>query len=125
MTTVVVVQAGCRHRARISIRLLLWSCPLTSCDVIKWAHCSAAWSCGRNAAVTTDSQACEMDVATLEILVLRAWLEPEVSRGSASAWCQSTQAASRQMLTTSSVEDAGHAVRNWLTNEPEAGPPAL
>jgi len=33
---------------------------------------SVAWSRNRNDAVTTDSQACEMDVATLEILVLRA-----------------------------------------------------
>jgi len=80
----------------------------------------------RNDAVTAYSQAREMDVATLEILVLRAWLE---SGGKPRLRVRLVAVipgqAERQVLSTTSVEDACEAVRNWLTAlEPERGPSA-
>ena len=67
-----------------------------------------------------------MDVATLEILVLRAWLE---SGGKPRLRVRLVAVipgqAERQVLSTTSVEDACEAVRNWLTAlEPEGGPSA-
>jgi hypothetical protein len=65
-----------------------------------------------------------MEIATLEILVLRAWLEPGGNPGlRVRVVSVNPGHASRQVLSTSSVEDACEAVRNWLTRlEREAGP---
>ena len=64
-----------------------------------------------------------MDVATLQILVLRAWLE----RGGKPRLRVRLTAvipgqADRQVLSTTSAEEACQAVRDWLTGlEPGAG----
>jgi hypothetical protein len=77
-------------------------------------------------AVTADYKTCEMDSAGLEILVLRAWIEPgDEPRLRVRVVSVNPGYASRQVLSTASVEDACQAVRDWLTSlEPEAGPPA-
>jgi hypothetical protein len=85
---------------------------------------SGAWWRHRNDSVTADSQSCEMDVATLEILVLRAWLEPGGKpRLRVRLVAVRPGQADRQVLSTTSIEDACEAVRKWLTAlKPQAGP---
>jgi len=78
----------------------------------------------RNDDVTAESHAGEMSAATLEILVLRAWLEPA---GKPSLRVRLVAIipghASRQVLSTTSAEVACDAVRSWLTGiEPEVAP---
>jgi hypothetical protein len=65
-----------------------------------------------------------MDVATLEILVLRAWLEPAGKpRLRVRVVAVIPGQVDRQVLSTTSAEDACEAVRSWLTGiEPEAAP---
>jgi len=106
-------------------RKSLWTCRY-KLILAAMATVSAAWSRTRNDAVTAYSQAYEMDVATLEILVLRAWLE---SGGKPRLRVRLVTVipgqAERQVLSTTSVEDACEAVRSWLTAlEPEGGPSA-
>jgi hypothetical protein len=83
---------------------------------------SAAWSRDRNDAVTADSQTSGMNVAALEILVLRAWLEPGDKPGlRVRLVAVAPGQADRHVLSTTSADDACQAVRNWLMGiEPAA-----
>jgi hypothetical protein len=79
----------------------------------------------RNGAVTPPGHGYGVDGQALEILVLRAWLEPT---GKPSLRVRVVQVrpgqAERPVLTTTSVEDACEAVRDWLTSfQQRAGPP--
>jgi hypothetical protein len=77
---------------------------------------SAAWSRRSNGAVTADNQSGEMGVVTQETLVIRAWLEPGAKpRLRVRLVTVIPGQAERQVLSTTSVEDACEAVRNWLT----------
>jgi hypothetical protein len=77
---------------------------------------SAAWSRHRNDAVTADNQTGEMGVTVHETLVIRAWLEPGAKPGLRVRLVTIIPGqAERQVLSTSSAEDACEAVRNWLT----------
>jgi len=84
---------------------------------------SAAWSCHGNDAVTADNQAGEMGVSTHETLVIRAWLEPGAKpRLRIRLVTVIPGQAERQVLTTTSADEACEAVRNWLTSlEREGG----
>jgi hypothetical protein len=95
--------------------------------VMRWAHSldpepsrirGPAVSDGCNDVVTPLGQGCQMDGAVPDVLVLRAWLEPAgkpmlrvrivaVSPGLAGR-------ADRPVVSTTSIEDACAAVRNWL-----------
>lgn len=70
----------------------------------------------RNGTVTPASEGEVMDVAALEVLVLRAWAEPaDGSRLRVRVVRVSPGEADRPVLTTTSVEETCAAVRDWLT----------
>jgi DNA-binding TFAR19-related protein (PDSD5 family) len=77
---------------------------------------SSAWSRRSNDAVTVDNQTDEMGVATQETLVIRAWLEPGAKPRLRVRLVRVIPGeAERQVLSTTSAEEASEAVRNWLT----------
>jgi hypothetical protein len=77
---------------------------------------SAAWPPRGNDAVTADNQPGEMGVPTQEILVIRAWVEPGAKpRLRVRLVTVIPGQAERQVLSTTSAEEACEAVRNWLT----------
>jgi hypothetical protein len=78
---------------------------------------SAAWSRRSNDTVTADNQTGEMGVAPHETLVIRAWLEPGAKPRLRVRLVRVIPGqAERQVLSTTSAEDACEAVRNWLAS---------
>jgi hypothetical protein len=71
----------------------------------------------RNDAVTPLGDGHWVDGQALEVLVLRAWLEPAAKPRLRVRVVKVTPGqAERSVLTATSVEDACEAVRNWLTD---------
>jgi hypothetical protein len=66
--------------------------------------------------VTDDNQVGKMGVTPHETLVIRAWVEPGAKpRLRVRLVTVIPGQAERQVLSTTSAEDASEAVRNWLT----------